>query len=201
MQDATPFSRADLLYECGRPCDALSCLSFTALWLQQSQSILMQEVQQINGVDLTCYKTLPTKSVTGLQVGPMSSDGRWLHLQNLTNPAFHLPVKIPTTNIRKTLFQLAHIYVGGDALQPPQIERGGCQGRDHIVNVRSGCRNLVVVNVHFEPELTLRSLRERLCLITRIGLNVLTPSAYSWVTSIFASQRKVQCLESDLHRR
>ena len=35
-----------------------------------------------------------------------------------------------------------------------------CQGRDHIVNVRSGCRNLVVVNVHFEPELTLRSLRE-----------------------------------------
>ena len=41
-----------------------------------------------------------------------------------------------------------------------------CQGRDHIVNVRSGCRNLVVVNVHFELELTLISLRERLRLIT-----------------------------------
>ena len=41
-----------------------------------------------------------------------------------------------------------------------------CQGRDHTVIVRSGCRNLVVVNVHFEPELTLRSLRERFCLIT-----------------------------------
>ena len=41
-----------------------------------------------------------------------------------------------------------------------------CQGRDHIVNVRSGCRSLVVVNVHFEPELTLRSLRGRLRLIT-----------------------------------
>ena len=41
-----------------------------------------------------------------------------------------------------------------------------CLGRDHIVNVRSGCRNLVVVNVHLEPELTLRSLRERLRLIT-----------------------------------
>ena len=39
------------------------------------------------------------------------------------------------------------------------------QGRDHIVNVRSGCQSLVIVNVHFEPELTLRSLRERLCLI------------------------------------
>ena len=41
-----------------------------------------------------------------------------------------------------------------------------CQGRDHVVNVRSGCQSLFVVNVHFEPELTLRSLRERLRLIT-----------------------------------
>ena len=41
-----------------------------------------------------------------------------------------------------------------------------CQGRDHIVNVRSGCQSLVIVNVHFEPELTLRSLRERLRFIT-----------------------------------
>ena len=40
-----------------------------------------------------------------------------------------------------------------------------CQGRDHIVNVRSGCHGLVIVNVHFEPELTLRSLHDRLCLI------------------------------------
>ena len=37
-----------------------------------------------------------------------------------------------------------------------------CQGRYHIVNVRSGRRSLVIVKVHFEPELTLRSLRERL---------------------------------------
>ena len=37
-----------------------------------------------------------------------------------------------------------------------------CQGRDHIVNIQSGARNLVVVNVHFEPDPTLRSLRERL---------------------------------------
>ena len=41
-----------------------------------------------------------------------------------------------------------------------------CQGRDHIVSIRSGGRNLVVVNVHFEPDLTLRSLRERQRLIT-----------------------------------
>ena len=41
-----------------------------------------------------------------------------------------------------------------------------CQGRDHIVNVQSGRTNLVIVNFHFEPELTLRRLHERLRLIT-----------------------------------
>ena len=41
-----------------------------------------------------------------------------------------------------------------------------CQGRDHIVNMQSGRRSLVIVNVHFEPELTLRRLRERLRLFT-----------------------------------
>ena len=41
-----------------------------------------------------------------------------------------------------------------------------CQGRDHIVSIRSGCRSPVIVNVHFEPQLTLRSQRERLRLIT-----------------------------------
>ena len=35
-----------------------------------------------------------------------------------------------------------------------------CQGRDHIVKIQSGDRNLVVVNIHFEPDLTLRNLRE-----------------------------------------
>ena len=40
-----------------------------------------------------------------------------------------------------------------------------CQGRDHLVNIRSGRHNLVIVNVHFEPVLTLRQLRGRLRLI------------------------------------
>ena len=41
-----------------------------------------------------------------------------------------------------------------------------CQGGDHLVTIHSGGSVLVVVNVHFEPDLTLRSLRERLRLIT-----------------------------------
>ena len=37
-----------------------------------------------------------------------------------------------------------------------------CQGRDHIVSIQSGRQSLVIVNVHFEPELTLRRSRERI---------------------------------------
>ena len=65
-----------------------------------------------------------------------------------------------------------------------------CQSRDHIVNTQSSARNLVVVNIHFEPNLTLRNLRERLRLITPHwppnpdALGVITG------TSIFANQKK-----------
>ena len=41
-----------------------------------------------------------------------------------------------------------------------------CKGRDHIVTIHSVDRVLVVINVHFEPDLTLGSFRERLRLIT-----------------------------------
>ena len=40
-----------------------------------------------------------------------------------------------------------------------------CHGRDHLVSTQSGRHNLVIVNVHFEPEPTLRQLRGRLRLI------------------------------------
>ena len=40
-----------------------------------------------------------------------------------------------------------------------------CHDSDHLVNIQSGGHNLVIVNVHFEPELTLRQLRGRLHLI------------------------------------
>ena len=71
MHVGTPCSREDPLSECSRPCDNLSCLLFTALWLQQSQSLLVQEIQPAKDIDLTCYKTLPIKYITCLQVGPM----------------------------------------------------------------------------------------------------------------------------------
>ena len=62
------------------------------------------------------------------------------------------------------------------------------QGRDHIVNIRTGGRNFVVGNVHFEPDLTLRSLRERLRLVTP---HWPLYSEVVWLrTSMFANPRK-----------
>ena len=276
FQDTTPCSGEDLLYECGRLRNTLSCLFFTALRLRQSQSILTQ-VQQTNDIDLTCYKTLPTKSVTCLQVRPMSLEWpvappaesdqscpsfshedpndehpegalpapphpRWRRdaLQPPQtqrgsldrNTCVHIPdcgLRCVTWNTRgligsvtssqisreqnhnyfrrsiknKNLICLQEVHGKDEFLQaipvlaprfrlygifiPGNANAGGsaicihkdilpddavvthkitCQSRDHIVNVRSGCRNLVVVNVRFEPELTLRNLRERLCFIT-----------------------------------
>ena len=37
-----------------------------------------------------------------------------------------------------------------------------CHGRDHLASIQSGRHNLVIVNVRFEPELTLSQLRGRL---------------------------------------
>ena len=74
VHDATPCSREDSLHECGRPCDALSCLFFSALWHQRSQYILVQKTQSAKDIDMTCPKMLPIKATTCLQVGPMSLD-------------------------------------------------------------------------------------------------------------------------------
>ena len=74
LDDSASCSREDSLDECGRPCDALSCLLFSALWLRCNQSILVQETQSAKDIDMTCAKMLPIKATTCLQVGPMSLD-------------------------------------------------------------------------------------------------------------------------------
>ena len=91
----------------------VSCLLFTALWLHRSQSVLLQGIQPAKDINLICYKTLPTKSVTCLQVGPRPLSGRRLYLQDATNPALHFPMKMYSTNTGETLSLLLHIYVGG----------------------------------------------------------------------------------------
>ena len=74
LHDSASCSREDYLDECGRPCDTLSCLLFSALWLRCNQSFLVQETQSAKDLDLTCFTTFPFSDVTCLQVGPMSFD-------------------------------------------------------------------------------------------------------------------------------
>ena len=51
-----------------------------------------------------------------------------------------------------------------------------CQGRDHIVTIHSG--STVLANVHFEPNLTLRRLRERLrAVLEHLGLLLATSTS------------------------
>ena len=65
-----------LLGDCGRPCDPLSCLLFSALWLRCSQSLLVQVTPSAKDVDLTCSLTFLFRDATCLPVGPMSLE--WL---------------------------------------------------------------------------------------------------------------------------
>ena len=66
--------REDSLDDCGRPCDPLSCLLFSALWLRCRQSTVVQETPSANDVDITCSATFLLNDATCLPVGPMSLD-------------------------------------------------------------------------------------------------------------------------------
>ena len=66
--------REDSLDDCGRPCDPLSCLLFSALWLRCSPTILVQETPSVKNVDTTCSTTSLFGDATCLPVGPMSLD-------------------------------------------------------------------------------------------------------------------------------
>ena len=104
----------------------MSCLFFTALWLHRSQSVLLQGIQPANDIDLICYKTLPTKSVTYLQVGQCPLSGRRLYLQDPTSPALHLPHEdLLDEQPGDALLAPPHLRWRSDALQPPQVQQGG----------------------------------------------------------------------------
>ena len=112
VYDAVSCSMEDPLYECGRPHDTMSSLFSTALWLQRSQSILVQEIQPAKDINLTCYKTLPTKAITGLPMEFIFLE--WPvalppECEQSYPSSFH---EIPMTIIFKTPFQLTRTPVG-----------------------------------------------------------------------------------------
>ena len=54
------------------PCDPLSCLLFTALWLRCSQTLVVHEIPSTKDVELTSTVTSPFRAVTCLPIRPMS---------------------------------------------------------------------------------------------------------------------------------
>ena len=124
LQDAAPCCREDSLYECGRPQDSLSCLFFTALWLGQSQSIL-PNVQQTNDIEMTCYRSLPTKSITCLQVRPMSREWPVAPPGGFNQSSLSPSQEDPNNgDLEDEFLAPPHLRWRRDALQPPEIQRG-----------------------------------------------------------------------------
>ena len=104
-QDATPGSREDICTNAAAR--AIPCRASSLLPCGFGRVNPLTQVQQTNDIDLICSKTVPTKAVACLHVGPMS----------LAWPvALPLPVRIPMTNILKTLFQLSRTPVGSAML-------------------------------------------------------------------------------------
>ena len=129
VQDATlvPWRT---LFACERPDNDLSCLFFTVLLLQRSQSMLVQENQPVKDVHLTCFKMFPIKATTCLQVGPMSLD--W-PLDPIARFDQSRPSSFPDDSIdeqqRGDLPASTRSRWRQNALQPPQILQG-LAGRD-----------------------------------------------------------------------
>ena len=74
FHESSSCSKGDSLGDCGRPCDPLSCLLFTALWLRCSQTLVVHEIPSTKDVDLTCTVTSLFRAVTCLPIKPMSLD-------------------------------------------------------------------------------------------------------------------------------
>ena len=102
LHESPSCSREDSLDECGRPCDPLSCLLFSALWLRCNQSSLVQETQSASYLDLTCdwlinllgrfdssrSSLLPNvpSGEQQLRAFPASTHSRWRHDALQTQP-------------------------------------------------------------------------------------------------------------------
>ena len=81
-----------------------------------AKSIHIDAGKQTNDIDLTCYKTLPTKSVTCLQVEPMSLEFLVAPPEGSHQSSLSTSHEDPNDEHPEALFQLTHIYVGGGML-------------------------------------------------------------------------------------
>ena len=130
LHDAASCSREDSPCERVGPCDTLSCFFFSALWLQRSQSLLVQEIQSAKDIDMTCFKTFPIKAATCLQVGPMSLDWPVDPIGRLDQSSPSSSPEDPNKEHQEgALPASTRSRWRRDALQPPHVQHGTA-GRD-----------------------------------------------------------------------
>ena len=122
------------------PCHTSVCLYFTALWRRQSQSILIQEFQQPKDIDLSCYKTLPTKSITCLQVGPCPLSG-----SDQYGPSSSYE-DLPEEHPEDALPSHPHLSWRRGALQPPHGQQDGAD-RNACIHLPDGGLRCVTWNI------------------------------------------------------
>ena len=123
LHGAASCSRESSLSECECADEALSCLFFTALWLQSIQSIVVLEAQSTKDIDLTCFKTVPIKTTTCLQVGHVSLDWPLDPLTRFDHSCYTLSPGVPSDEQQRgDLPASTRSRWSQDALQaPPQI--------------------------------------------------------------------------------
>ena len=109
LHESPSCSGEDSLDECGRRCDTLSCLLFSALWLRCNQSLLVQETHSAKDLDLTC-------STTFLFSDPCPWIGLLILLQVLMFPDLRFLLLFPVANNNEVPFQLLYAPPGDRAL-------------------------------------------------------------------------------------
>ena len=118
--DATHCSKEDSLYECERPCDALSRLFLFFPMASERPIHIVQETQPAKDIDLTCFKTFPIEATTCLQVGPMSLEWPVDPFAGFDHSRSSLSPEVPSDDQRRDALPAStRSRWRQNALQPP----------------------------------------------------------------------------------
>ena len=121
--------------------------------------VLLDLFSPDNGTE---FKLNYLKKLFGPQQHHLSPGSAWKERVSSSNLGFLVLFLAENENAGGSAICIHRVLLPEEAIVTHVVT---CQGRDHLVNIRSGRHSLVIVNVHFEPELTLKQLRGRLCVI------------------------------------
>ena len=109
-------SRESSFSVCDRPCDPLSCLLFTALWLRCSHTLVTQETSFAQDDELSCSLTSVLEVVTCLPIGPMSFAWPVSPFDRFETSCPLLPLMLPAMDYGVWFLLLLNVLDGGRAL-------------------------------------------------------------------------------------